>query len=306
MIMKKILTLIMTAALIGALLFALASCNSGNNDNPADNSPANNSPGGADPSNTSSQNQGGPEEQPPASGEKLICGVTEYEPMNFRDSSGNWRGFDTEFAMFVGQKLGMEVEFQMIEWSNKFAELNSGAITCIWNGFTANVDEDGIPRTALCDMTYSYMLNQQCVVIKADRAGEFTSIGSLVGKSAAVESGSAGETAAQELVGNGGRTFGASAQINTFMEVKSGAADCAVVDILLAEKIAGSGDYADLIIANIELDSEVYAVGLKAGSDLTARINQAMQELFDDGTLEALAARYGLENNLVLDTTFGS
>ena len=266
--MKRAIKILITVAVVAALLTALASCNSKNN--------------------------------------KLVCGVTVFDPMNYRDANNNWTGFDTEFALLVGEKLGMEVEFQMIEWSNKFVELNSGAITCIWNGFTANAnEEDGTPRIDLCDMTYSYMLNQQCVVIKTDRAGEFTSIGSLVGKSAAVESGSAGESTAKELVGDSGSTFGAAAQINTFLEVKSGAVDCAIVDILLAQRIAGSGDYTDLTIANIELDAEVYAVGLKTGSNLTARINQAMKELYDAGTLATLAEKYGLENTLVLDTSFG-
>ena len=56
---------------------------------------------------------------------KLICGVTEFEPMNYRDSRGNWTGFDTELAQLVGQKLGMTVEFQEIEWPNKYQELEA-------------------------------------------------------------------------------------------------------------------------------------------------------------------------------------
>ena len=296
--MKKTIALILAIIMIAALPM-LASCdgnNSNTSSNTSDNTSGNNASGSNETGNESS-----------SASEKLICGVTEYEPMNYRDSAGNWTGFDTEFALLVGEKLGMDVEFQMIEWGNKFAELNSGAITCIWNGFTANASEsDGTPRSTLCSMTYSYMLNQQCVVIKADRTGEFSSIDDLVGKSAAVESGSAGETAAQDLVGSSGNTVGASAQINTFLEVKSGAADCAIVDVLLARRIAGSGDYSDLAIADIELDAEVYAIGFKTGSSLTARVNQAMKELYDDGTLATLADKYGLENNLSVDTSFGS
>ena len=302
--MKKTIALIMSIALMLTIMGAVTSC-----DNSSTNSNSNNSTNNNDSADTSS---GGNTEDTDtgndsASGETLICGVTEYEPMNYRDSNGNWTGFDTEFAMLVGAKIGMEVEFQMIEWGNKFAELNSGAISCIWNGFTANADEsDGTPRISLCSMSYSYMLNQQCVVVRADRAGDFTSIDDLVGKSAAVESGSAGETTAQELVGSSGSTVGAAAQINTFMEVKSGAVDCAIVDVLLARRIAGSGDYADLVIADIELDAEVYAIGFKTGSPLTALVNQAIRELYDDGTLPMLAEKYGLENNLILDTSFGS
>ena len=238
---------------------------------------------------------------------KLICGVTPYEPMNYKDNNGKWIGFDTEFAQKVGDKLGMGVEFQEIEWSSKFAELESGAISCIWNGFTANVSEDdGTPRSQLADMSYSYMLNQQCVVVKAERKAEFTSLQSISDKKVAAEAGSAGATVAADAVGDGGEFLGVTAQINTLLEVKSGAVDCAVIDILLAQKSVGSGEYSDLTIADITLESEVYAVGFKKGSDLTAKVNQAMKELYDDGTLALLAEKYGLENSLLLDTTFGS
>jgi len=237
---------------------------------------------------------------------KLICGITDFEPMNFRDANGNWTGFDTEFALLVGEKLGMEVEFQEIEWAQKYNELESGAITCIWNGFTANASEsDGTPRTQLVDMTYSYMLNQQCVVVRANRAGEFPSIGSIAGMTAAAEKGSAGESAARDLVGESGAVIDVPAQVNTLMEVKSGAVDCAVIDILLARNLVGSGDYSDLVILDIELESELYAIGFKKGDALRDKVNAIIKELYDNGTLMDLAIKYGLENTLLLDTSFG-
>jgi len=237
--------------------------------------------------------------------EKLVCGVTDFEPMNFRDASGTWIGFDTELAQLVGQKLKMTVEFVEIEWANKYNELNSGTISCIWNGFTANSSEsDGTRRGALVDFSYSYFLNQQCIVIKAERAGEFGAIGDLAGKTAAAETGSAGESAAKDLVGDAGRIVGTAAQINTFIEVKSGAVDCAVVDVLLAQRLAGSGDYSDLTIADITLDHEVYAIGFKKGSGLRDKVNKALKELYDEGKMLELAKKYHIQDSLVLDTNF--
>ena len=236
---------------------------------------------------------------------RLICGVTEYEPMNFRDAKGNWTGFDTEVAQLVAKKLGLKAEFQLIEWSQKFNELNSKAIDAIWNGFTATAREDGVPRIQLCDMSYSYMLNTQCVVIRANRTRDFTNRASLAGKSIAAESGSAGESTAKQLAGANARIIGVPAQIHSFMEVKSGAVDCAVIDIILARQITGSGDYTDLTIANIPLDDEVYAVGFRKGDPLRDKVNQALKELYDNGTLLAIAKKYGLDKNLVLDTGFG-
>ena len=235
----------------------------------------------------------------------LVCGVTEFEPMNFRDSRGNWTGFDTDLALLVGQKLNLKVGFQEIDWASKYQELEAGTINCIWNGFTANASEsDGTRRSNLVDFSFSYLRNQQCVVIKAERAGEFRTEANLAGKTFAAESGSAGESYAKEAVGSNGKVIGTTAQINTFIEVKSGAVDGAVVDILLAQRMAGSGDYSDLVIANITLDYEVYAVGFKKGSDLRQKVNTALKELYDEGKMMELAKKYHLEDSLVLDTNF--
>ena len=233
----------------------------------------------------------------------LTCGVTIFENMNEQDENGNWTGFETEFAQEVGKILGMDVEFQIIDWAQKYNELNSGAIDCVWNGFTANSSEKGVKRSDLVDFSYGYMLNQQCVVVKADNIANFASEADLAGKSACVEGGSAGASYA-ETVTDADKIFSTTAQINAFTEVKSGAVDFAVVDIILAENICGNGDYADLAIVDaIELDSEIYAIGFKKGSDLTAKVNDAIKQLDANGKLMELATKYGFENVLkVIET----
>ena len=237
--------------------------------------------------------------------DRLICGVTLFQPMNYQDDNGNWTGFDTEFARAVGAKLGMEVEFQIIDWSRKFLELQAGTISCIWNGMTANVVDSATGRQRFedVDFTYSYMLNQQAVVIRNTRANEFRSASDLIGKTVAAEAGSAGETIARDAVGSDGRVIGSNAQIDTFIEVQSGAVDFALIDILLARELTGRGDLASLMIAPIEMDAEVYAIGFPRGSPLVSRVNQAIVELFDDGTMLRLAQKYELESTLYLDRT---
>ena len=90
----------------------------------------------------------------------LTCGVTIIPGLNEKDADGNWIGFESEFAMEVGKIIGMEVEFQEIDWGQKYNELNSGAIDCVWNGFTANsTDEDAsgneVKRSDLVDLRLS-------------------------------------------------------------------------------------------------------------------------------------------------------
>ena len=233
----------------------------------------------------------------------LTCGVTIFENMNEQDADGNWTGFETEFAQAVGEKIGMSVEFQIIDWGQKYNELNSGAIDCIWNGFTANSSDNGVARSELVDFSYGYMLNQQCIVVKKDNLDAYKTEEDLKGKTACVEGGSAGASYA-ESVTDADKIFSTTAQINAFTEVKSGAVDFIVVDIILAQNICGNGDYADLAIVDaIELDSEIYAVGFKKGSELTSKVNVAIKELEADGTLMNLAKKYGFENVLKVTET---
>ena len=237
--------------------------------------------------------------------ETLICGVTQFEPMNYLDSNGNWTGFDTEFAQAVGAKLGMEVSFQQIDWSRKFIELQAGNITAIWNGMTANVVDSvtGRQRYEDVDFSYAYMLNQQAVVVRASRVNEFRTAADLVGKAVAAEAGSAGATIAQNAIGEGGRFIGTGAQIDTFIEVNAGAVDFALIDILLAESLVGQGDLRDLVIAPIEMPAEVYAIGFPRGSPMVARVNAVIVEMFESGELMAIAEKYGLGTRLYLTRT---
>lgn len=259
--MKKIISLVLAMALMACSLFVFASCGKDEN--------------------------------------TLVCGVTIFENMNEQDENGNWTGFESEFAMEVGKLIGMDVKFQLIDWSQKYSELNSGKIDCIWNGFTANSYDDGVARKDLVDFSYSYMLNQQCIVVKKSNIDAYTSEEDLVGKTAAVEGGSVGASYAKDAVGENGKLVEFPAQISTFLEVNSGKSDFAVVDILLAKNICGNGDYEDLVIVDaITLAAEYYAIGFKKGSELTAKVNEAIKTLNDNGKLLELAKKYGLENSL--------
>lgn len=232
----------------------------------------------------------------------LVCGVTIFENMNEKDENGNWTGFESEFAMEVGKLIGMDVKFQEIDWGQKYLELEAGTIDCIWNGFTANcADSDGVARKDKVDFSYGYMLNQQCIVIKSENAESIKTEADLVGKTAGVESGSAGETEATKAVGKNGKIETYPAQNKAFLEVKSGAVDFAVVDILLAKNMCGKGDYADLMIVDsIVLTSDIYAVGFEKGSELTAKVNDAIKTLFENGKIMELAEKYGCENSIQL------
>ena len=94
---------------------------------------------------------------------KLVVGITEFEPMDYKDASGNWIGFDADMAKLVAEKLGVEVQFIEIDWDNKIMELDSKNIDVVWNGMTLT-DE----VTSAMECTNAYCNNAQVVVVPAE------------------------------------------------------------------------------------------------------------------------------------------
>ena len=229
----------------------------------------------------------------------IVVGYTIYEPMNYMDSNGKLIGYDTELAEKVFGNLGYEVIFKEVVWENKYTDLNSGAIDCIWNGFTANAaDDDGVQRADKVDFSYNYMENQQVVVVKNNSG--IASAADLNGKIGIAESGSAGETYAKSFAGIVFK--GAVKQTDGLLEVNANTADFAVVDVQLAKSYCGKGDYAQLTIVDaLTSDTEFYAIGFKKGSDLTAKVNAELEKLGQDGTIAALAEKYGVSNPAIKD-----
>lgn len=220
----------------------------------------------------------------------LVIGITIYDPMNYYDADGNLVGFDTEVAQAVCEKLGVEAVFQEIEWDNKVLELNGKSIDCIWNGMTVT-EELG----QSIDFSTPYSENVQVCVINESNADVYTGIDSInaSGVSIGAEAGSAGESAAEENFPNA-ELIATSAQRDCFMELKSGTIDVAVLDRTLAASTTGEGtSYTDLMmIPDLELTHEEFAIGLRKGSDLTEKINAELEALAADGTIAAIAEKY--------------
>jgi len=219
---------------------------------------------------------------------KIVVGITDYAPMDYLDENGEWTGFDAEFARLFAQKIGVEVEFFVLpDWGMKVFELDTKNIDVIWNGMTIN--EELLLTTSISD---PYVVNAQVVVMKADVVNNYADAESLKGLNFAVESGSVGEDALEAI---GVTEYTAlQDQTSALMEVAAGTADACVIDITMANAMTGEGTSYDNLAIGIALTSEEYGVAFRKGSDATAKLNEVMAELIQDGTLVDLAAKYQL------------
>ncbi len=237
----------------------------------------------------------------------IVVGVTDYEPMDYKDANGKWIGFDADMAREVFGNLGYTVVFKEINWDQKYVELDAGTIDCIWNGFTAQgtdeINGQEILRTDLVDFSYNYMNNQQCIVAKSDIASSITTVDDLAGKNGAAEDGSAGFTYISNLKKENkiAQAKGVGSQRDALLEVVAGTSGFAVVDLLMANSMVGKGDLASLAKAPIELANEVYAVGFKKGSALKDKVNAELEKLAESGKTQEIAKKYKLEYSVITD-----
>ncbi len=281
--MKKILALLLALCMI----FALAACGEAATDPseaPASDAPESEAPADESPAAESDlayvQEKG-----------TLIVGITNFEPMDYQNENGEWIGFDADLAKAFAESLGVEVQFQEIEWDNKVFELDGKTIDVVWNGMTLT---DEVLSAMEC--SNAYCNNAQVVILPADIAEDYPDAASMADLQFAVESGSAGETMAIE---NGFNYTPVVDQATAVLEVSSGTCDAAIIDSLMAAAMVGEGtSYADLTYT-INLNSEEYGVGFRKGSDLAAALNEFFASAWADGTMQELAETYGVSAALI-------
>lgn len=276
-----------------AMIFSLCACGS-------DDAAAPSGSAGADKpadSSTPAGDSSAPADEPADEVQKLIVGFdAEFPPFGFIAEDGSYDGFDLAMAEELCKRLGWEFEAVPIDWTQKDNELSSGAINCIWNGFTCTGRED--------QYTWSdpYVDNSIVIVVKADSG--IQSLADLAGKIVMAQ----GASSAADAI-NANEEFKASlAQVIElpdynagFMELRMGTVDAIAADLGVASfQIANNeGDY---IILSEAISTEQYAVGFLLGNTaLRDAVNAELKAMAEDGTMLAIAEKY-VDAGLVIDS----
>lgn len=225
----------------------------------------------------------------------------EFPPYGYKDDNGEYVGFDLELAQEVCNRKGWTLVKQPIEWASKDMELNSGMISCIWNGFTMDGREEEYTWTS------AYIDNSQVVVVK--RSSGIEKLDDLKGKVVIVQSDSSalaaleGEDASEEnkeLTAS----FSVLQQVgdynSAFMNLEAGSADAVCMDIGVAKyEVESRGD--EFVILDEHVSSEAYGVGFKKGNkELRNSVQETLNEMLADGTFLKIAQKWELEDCICL------
>ena len=220
----------------------------------------------------------------------------DFPPYGFKDDN-EYKGFDLDLARAVCAAKGWAFVPKPINWDAKDMELDSGSIDCIWNGFTMQGREDAY------EWTPAYVDNSQVVLVAAGSA--ISTFADLAGKTVAVQTDTPvqkalqGEDEDNAAAGELGRTFKqltvTATYNNAVMELESGAVDAVAMDIGVAKRKMADKPGAFKMLDEIVM-TETYGIGFKKGNaELRDEVWAAYRALLADGTVDKLAAEYGID-----------
>ena len=225
----------------------------------------------------------------------------EFPPYGYKDTNGEYVGFDLDLAQEVCTRNGWTLKKQPIDWDFKDKELNSGSIDCIWNGFTIDGREN--------DYTWStpYVDNSQVVVVK--NGSPIKTLSDLKDKIVVVQADSSalaaftGDDASDENKALA-KSFKELQQVgdynSAFLNLESGMVDAVCLDIGVANyQISSRGD--TFIMLEEKVSSEKYGIGFKKGNtELRNAVQKTLIQMKNDGKFEEIAKKWGLETSICL------
>jgi polar amino acid transport system substrate-binding protein len=223
----------------------------------------------------------------------------EFPPYGYMDDKGNYTGFDLDLAKEVCARNNWTFKAQPIDWDAKDAELDSGSIDCIWNGFTIDGREN--------DYLWSnpYFDNKQIFVVKNDSG--INNISDLKGKVVETQKDSSALAALEgdnKTIKDSFKQLTQVADYNTgFMDLESGVCDAVAMDIGVAEyDIANKNNTTtNFKILDQYITTEKYGVGFKKGNtQLKDQVQATLDEMFKDGTVLKIAEKYGISEDALI------
>lgn len=236
---------------------------------------------------------------------EIIVGLDDtFAPMGFRDTNNNLVGFDIDLAKAVFEEMGLQVKFQVIDWSTKEQTLNNGNIDVIWNGYTITAD-----RQEKVNFSDPYLNNNQVIVVLANSSIQTKN--DLIGKKVGAQASSSSVDAlnnepdlVDQFDGNEPYLYEtndlAFIDLNTGLTTSNPRLDAVVVDEILARYYITLNGESKYRILDDNFGSEQYGVGFrKSDVKLLDKFNQTFNDLKGDGTTKNISETW-FSNDIII------
>lgn len=228
--------------------------------------------------------------------DKLIVGLDDtFAPMGFRNEASELVGFDIDLANAVGETLGIEIEFQPIDWNAKEMELEARTIDCVWNGMSRTPE-----REESMTLSQDY-LNNKLIVMTAPGV-EITSMEQLADYQIGTQAGSSALEAVQahEIYASiEGNLHEYGTYDECILDMQAGRIEAMVVDEVLGQ-YKNNNLETKFGVASVDFGDDFYCIGFRKGDDgLCAAIESALKTLSENGKGEEISNKWFGENLLL-------
>lgn len=220
---------------------------------------------------------------------QILIGSDTYPPYIYLNNDGTPAGIDVEIATEAFRRMGYAARFEVIDWEQKTALVESGAIDCIWGCFSMQ------GRETLYRWAGPYMVSRQVVAVNADSS--IQSLSDLAGKTVMVQS-----TSKPEDIFLSGSDPRIPQTVEVFSiedrSVQYAMLACGYVDAIAAHETAILQYMKDSNAAFRILEEPLLVTGLGvafAKNDsrgLDHQLNDTFAQMREDGTLERIVGKY--------------
>ena len=220
---------------------------------------------------------------------QILIGSDTYPPYIYLNNDGTPAGIDVEIATEAFRRMGYAARFEVIDWEQKTALVESGAIDCIWGCFSMQ------GRETLYRWAGPYMVSRQVVAVNADSS--IQSLSDLAGKTVMVQS-----TSKPEGIFLSGSDPRIPQTVEVFSiedrSVQYAMLACGYVDAIAAHETAILQYMKDNNAAFRILEEPLLVTGLGvafAKNDsrgLDHQLNDTFAQMREDGTLERIVDKY--------------
>ena len=263
--MKKYLKSIIAIAAISVMTLSLAACGSNKTTEENNNT-----------TTTEGENTTGGEKET-----LVVATNAEFPPYEYYEGQ-DIVGIDVEIMKAIGEKLGMEVTIEDMAFDSIIPAIQSGKADIGAAGMTITED-----RLANVDFTDTYCHASQAIIVNAANE-EIKTAADLEGKTIGVQLGTTGDMYAGDVTENVERY---NKGFEAAMAVAQGKIDAVVIDDQVAKSLAEGN--ADLKVLEEPFTEEDYAIAVsKDNTELTEKINTALAELKEDGTIQSIIDKY--------------
>lgn len=222
----------------------------------------------------------------------ITVGCDDYEPYSYIEASGDYSGIDVELATEAFRRLGYEPQFQIIQWEDKDELLNSGAVDCLWSCFTMTGREERYQWAG------PYLYSRHVVVVRDD--SEITTLADLAGRRVGVQATTKPETVFLERtdprIPQVGQLYCCSSMADLHALLRKGYVDAIASHEetlrLLVEESSGAYRMLDESLYTAQL-----GVAFQKGThkELARKLNETLQQMKQDGLMDDIVEKYGLD-----------